>query len=532
LPFPYTTHYSTRQTPQSEPIPGSGQVPNNASGFSFAVDDWVRLDRFLVLGAEGGSYYVSERTLTKENAGAVLRCLDSNPERAVNRIVQISEAGRAPKNDPAVFALALAAAHPKAKELALELMPRVCRIGTWLFQFIQAAQELRGWGRALRSAVAKWYTEKSPGDVAYQAMKYQKREGMSHRDVLRLCHVHPTNDTLQTIFHWIVKGWEGVGDVPHPNETLRPIWAFEKAKRATDVKEIARLIRDHRLPRECVPTQCLNEASVWEALLPHMGMTAMIRSLAKMTAVGLIKPMSDAVRFIRDKLADEEYLHKARIHPLSVLAALKVYQQGHGERGSLKWAPEGSIVDALDRAFYATFQTVRPTGKRWLLALDVSGSMCGPDLAGMPGITPRIGSAAMALVTAATERDYHFAAFTTGLTPLSISPRQRLDDVVRSISYLPFGGTDCSLPMVYALQRKLPVDVFTVYTDSETWAGSIHPVQALRQYRERMNIPARLIVVGMVSSGFTVADPADSGMMDVVGFDAAVPQLIADFMSH
>ena len=94
---------------------------------------------------------------------------------------------------------------------------------------------------------------------------------------------------------------------------------------------------------------------------------------------------------------------------------------------------------------------------------------------------------------------------------------------------LNFGGTDCSLPMLDALDRRLPVDVFVVLTDSETWAGDIHPVQAIRRYRERMGIAAKLIVVGMISSGFSIADPNDGGMMDVVGFDAAVPQLMSDF---
>jgi 60 kDa SS-A/Ro ribonucleoprotein len=34
----------------------------------------------------------------------------------------------------------------------------------------------------------------------------------------------------------------------------------------------------------------------------------------------------------------------------------------------------------------------------------------------------------------------------------------------------------------------------------------------------------------MVSNGFTIADPNDGGMLDVVGFDATVPQIMADFL--
>ena len=181
-----------------------------------------------------------------------------------------------------------------------------------------------------------------------------------------------------------------------------------------------------------------------------------------------------------------------------------------------------------------------------MLALDVSGSMGGP-VHGMPYLTCREASAAMALVTAAVEPNNRIVAFTkgtypsmwsathgarfnTGLSPLAISPRQRLDDVVQSITDIPFGGTDCALPMVEALKHRWPIDTFVVYTDNETWAGKIHPAQALREYRERLGIAAKLVVVAMASNGFTIADPADAGMLDVVGFDTATPNVISDFI--
>jgi 60 kDa SS-A/Ro ribonucleoprotein len=144
-------------------------------------------------------------------------------------------------------------------------------------------------------------------------------------------------------------------------------------------------------------------------------------------------------------------------------------------------------------------------------------------------------------VTAATEPWHFFAAFTagsrpslhagfsSGLSTLAISPRQRLDDVLRETGSLPFGGTDCALPMLEACERGWLVDLFVIYTDSETWAGDVHPAQALRQYRDATGIAAKLVVVGMASNGFTIADPDDAGMLDVVGFDAATPALIADF---
>jgi 60 kDa SS-A/Ro ribonucleoprotein len=115
------------------------------------------------------------------------------------------------------------------------------------------------------------------------------------------------------------------------------------------------------------------------------------------------------------------------------------------------------------------------------------------------------------------------------ITPLDVSPRRRLDDNIRAVSNLPSGATDCSLPMVWALKNRVEIDTFQVYTDNETFYGSIHPHQALREYREKMGIPAKIVVVAMTANGSTIADPSDPGQLDVSGFDSTVPTLLSDF---
>jgi 60 kDa SS-A/Ro ribonucleoprotein len=223
-----------------------------------------------------------------------------------------------------------------------------------------------------------------------------------------------------------------------------------------------------------------------------------------------------------------------------VLSALRTYAAGRGFRGQGTWSPVAAVVDALDAAFYLAFGAVEPSGRRTMLALDVSGSMAAA-VNGLELLSCREAAAAMALVTAATEPRHFFTAFTagtrpsmhagfpTGLSPLPISPRERLDDVLAKTAGLPFGGTDCALPMLEARERGWEVDTFVVYTDNETWAGEVHPSEALQRYRDATGIPARLVVVAMASNGFTIADPNDAGMLDVVGFDAATPAVIADF---
>ena len=184
----YAKLFNRHIAPQSQRIPGSAQVPNSAGGYAWQVDEWTRLDRFLILGAEGGTYYIGERDLVKQNHDALVRCIQADGVRAVNRIVEISASGRTPKNDPAIFALALVAAHgsAEAKALAFQNLGQVCRTGTHLFHFAEYVNALRGWGRGLRNAVGRWYVSRDPDDLARQVVKYQQRDGWSHGDLLRL----------------------------------------------------------------------------------------------------------------------------------------------------------------------------------------------------------------------------------------------------------------------------------------------------------------------------------------------------------
>jgi len=147
----------------------------------------------------------------------------------------------------------------------------------------------------------------------------------------------------------------------------------------------------------------------------------------------------------------------------------------------------------------------------------------------MPGITPAIGAAAMAMITARTEPQYHIMGFSHDLVNIDISKRDRLDALVQKIGRISMGGTDCALPMQWAMKNKVEVDTFRVYTDNETWYGGSHPHQALKEYRQRMGIPAKLVVVGMTATEFSIANPDDPGMLDVVGFDTAAPNIMNDF---
>ena len=115
--------------------------------------------------------------------------------------------------------------------------------------------------------------------------------------------------------------------------------------------------------------------------------------------------------------------------------------------------------------------------------------------------------------------------------PLPLSPSMRLDDAVRAVSGLRFGRTDCAQPMLYALERgTLGRCVRLLHRQRNVGRVNLPGAGTAAVTAQRTGIAAKLVVVGMVSNGFSIADPNDAGMLDVVGFDTATPAVIADFI--
>lgn len=534
----YAKHVQRKVTPQTEKIPGqeARQAKNNAGGVSYTLDDWKRLDRFLVLGSEAGTYYQTEKALTRENAACVERCAEADFARCLEAVVQMNVSGRAPRVSPQIFALALLASRGNAAtdRLALKAASDVLRIPTHLFEFAEYLKALRGRGRAVKRMLSDWYLNRDVKRLAYQATKYNQRNGWSHRDILRLARPMVTDHERSSVLGYLV-GKKLVSEIPS-GDAKTYLEAVELVKASESPEVVAQQIRLHNLPREVLPTKLLNDKRVWEALLVDMPMTAMVRNLGKMTNIGLIGPNSDGAKHVCEQLLNVEKLKKARIHPFQILLAMTTYAAGRGVKGELTWAPVPSVVDALDKAFELSFGNVEPTGKKLLYALDISSSMCSAIL--NTHLSCRDASAALALLAVRTEQnDVTTIGFSSGrgysgaaVMVLPLSRRMRLDGAIAKISGLPFGGTDCALPFMWAMQEKLDIDGVVVITDNETYAGQIHPSQAMEKYRQYAGHNVKEVVIGMTSTGFSIARPDDLNALDVVGFDADAPSVIGDFL--
>ena len=541
------TKLLTENTQMEKPFDKPEMIQNDAGGYVFAIDDEERLMRFLILGSDSNTYYSTAKELTLESAEAIKNMIIADCKKCVDIIANISDSGRAPKNDPAIFALAMCASFGKTadeRNYALAALNKVCRTATHLFQFVETISLMRGWGRSLKKYVSKWYTDKELKDIVYQTVKYRNRNNWSHKDVLRLSHPKSNNFAINSIFADITDKQDitkAIVESTNEDETFqlrRYSIAKNMTRNAYTENEICDYIVKYNLPMECLPTSMKNNKKVWETLLlsGNLPLTAMIRNLGQMSKCGVLNDYSDGEKKVIETLHNEEYIKKSRIHPLNILTAYYTYRLGHSLRGSNSWEVNSNIDSALEDAFYLAFTNVEPTNMTNMLALDVSGSMsCCPNH-NVP-ITSSAISAAFAMFYLRTEKNTHVYGFSDKFIPLKINKNMSLDQVIRGVSHMTFGGTDCALPMLYALEKKIKIDNFIIFTDNETWFGRIHPYKALETYKKNINPNAKLIVCATDNNAYSIADKssdkdksnAQKSALNIVGFDSAWPQLIREF---
>jgi hypothetical protein len=314
---------------------------------------------------------------------------------------------------------------------------------------------------------------------------------------------------------------------------LKHLHALHEAGEKKDIPLACALIRSGRLVREHVPTTLFGSKEIWITLLETMPLEALLRNLGKLTQIGVV---AEKHREIVARLVNQAEVLKARIHPIKVLVASKVYTNGCGDSGSLTWTPNAYISVALTDLFRISYGVVTPTGKRIMLGIDVSGSMSSPVL-GSKVLTCRDASIAMALLYLETETNVSAVAFSNTLTDL-LAPSSKnqlrrgmtLDQALAATNGMAFSSTDCVLPIQHAIKHNLQIDAFIVITDNETYAPNEHPQNALTRYRELTGIQAKLIVLGMTGNCFTIVDPTDRNTLNLAGFDTSTPEIASMFM--
>ncbi|GAB1537757.1 TROVE domain-containing protein [Scytonema sp. NUACC21] len=499
-------------------------IQGRSGGFMFDAGLWQMLRRCLLLGTAKSTYYAGKHELTEDFVEVVRQAIAENPRRVAEEILYASD-GRAINNSAPILALVLLSMGEasEAKKAFGEIFQQVVRTGSHFYEWLNYTKSMRGFGKIVREAGKNWFLREDVKSLAYQLLKYQQRYDFSNRDALRLFHVKPPTEDHQRLFEWVVKGWEVLPD-DIPSGALAQVWWYEWLKRNPEQTPEA-ILRGHLTHEMAAPVGRMDK-NAWQLLFNEMPIGALLRNLGSLTELGVLaRTERDNLRRVEAVLNNKEHLRKGRIHPIDVLKALKTYQSG-GTLGRSKktWNPVDEIVEILEKSLALSFEVVQPTGKVFMHAIDVSGSMASP-IADM-GLTCCEVATTMALVTAKAEKNYMIRGFATDFRDLGITANDSFRSAVSKASNQNFGGTDASVAYDWMIKNKFKADVVCFWTDSESWAGYRHPSQALADYRKKVNPNVKAVYITLAPYRITLVDPKDPLSWDLGGFDPGMPSII------
>lgn len=483
-----------------------------------------QLLRFLILGSDKPTFYASAKELTVKSVDSIQKLIRSDGRYVVDTLVEVITTNRVPLPEAVLFTLALclSADSLATRQYAEQHYNTIVRTGNDQLYMAATLKKLGKSGKIVRRVLSNWYLDKPVNDIAYQVIKYANRHNWRHSDVLRVAHPATVAAGYNNIFAYIL----GKPFVYDTKAVL--LEAVAKINTATTATEVIGIIKQYNLTWEFVPSQWRTDRLVWDALLPNLPSIALVRNLATLTRLGVLAPLSTNTKYVVERLST---LHttKRPVHPMRLVNAWKTYGMGIGTGNT--WNPIPAITGALETAFYNSFATVTPTGKSYVIGLDVSGSM-NSGIVGASAFTPREAAAALSLVLLKTEANVAPMAFSHNLVQLNMSNHDSLETVLAKTRNMDFGATDAALPIEYAIARSMDVDAFVIITDNETNTYSYRrdASQALTAYNANREHKAKVLTIGVTATDSSIADPKNENMLDIVGFDPKIPEIISGFV--
>ncbi|XP_060591227.1 uncharacterized protein LOC132746167 [Ruditapes philippinarum] len=537
------------------------------------LNDWECFNRFIYLGSEL-SYNPHNKYPYRKKAECIDRLIGAGKGvEVVKQLSTISKYGRSWRQNYLIFALAICARSndKETKKEAYKELSAICHLPTHLFLFVNYCKQeslrsgSKGWGRAHRRAIIKWYEEKAKYPVVLarfltkyksrkmqttykyeEGEKYKEEETWSHTDILKNAHPQFKDDFMKVVQKYLYgdfnKAKSFASSMERPNESilkfLNYIEGTEIAKTCTDVK-LEALIKEYNLEREHIPTQRPMIPMVCKAIMSNMTAEKKILNINLMASKGLCNEGSECEKEMIAILNDEKFLCFEKIHPIRILITLLSYKLGKQQEKTktknarvnsrnVEWNVNQNICRALNEAFYRSFNTVQSSKKRFLIAISGSEHM-DTKCTICPTINYKQAAAVMMMLTIRTEEKCKIVGFSDGLKELTIEKNDKLEIVSQKISELKAGETDVSIPVRWALEEKKKFDVFIVYSDNDK-TKCHNASEALTEYQKEMEIPeAKLIVVSLLSTDNTIADDQNPFILNIVGFDKNAAVIMQKF---
>lgn len=495
----YFSNEKNRIRPATEAFEGS--VPTAEGMQVKAVDQLTELRRYLVLGVYS-NFYHDQGEIIKKFESLVTDLLETRDYRmicsAIEMAQEIYDNSYYLDLDTVLYFFVLVSQSRIYKQYTFAFIPKL-RNGSHFLLFMKLLDMKRGWGRGIRASVQEWYERQGTG-IYWQLMKYSKRWGISHKDVV--FKAHPKLDAQ--VFNTIM----GNADVPDL------VQAVQEAQNVnTEQARVIELIRQFSLTHEMVNPVHLSK-KVWQILIEESpNFHAVLWNLGKWTAQEVLS------KDIKQQVLTA--IQRGTRH-MNVFDYIKAYYRyGNGFGKNFRWEPDREILRTLEQSFLNAVENLNfQVDARVTYAVDISGSMTWGAFSSQPtkfGVSASTAAATVLYTLLRTTPDHRVLSFDTEAQPFPVTAGMNLTEIRNLCERANGGGTDHSSVIRYLLKNNVDTDVLVFLTDNEQTTG-YNMGDMIKRYEQQVGHKVKVINIAMVPANFTAAY-ADHGVFEIAGFD-------------
>ena len=461
----------------------------NAEGFyAWTPSDTTLLEQLAMTGTLGNSFYANAKDATQDAAALLER---SDAEALAAAIVR----GRNEGFIRAFPILGLVYLSKKDSKIFQETFNKVVLTGNDLVDFIEVAKSMRGLGRSIKKAIAGWIKKNT---TSYYAQKYRKQIA----DAIRLSRFKGED----SIYAYILNAYPDVKGLS--DEKLDNAYAeypdlaahrdFVAAVESGDLKSAEALLRENDIDVNSLTSYYGRfNSGLWAAVAVRSPVMRFVKYIAKFLREGVLTE-----ELLKAKV-NVETLKKAKVFPFRLYRAYcalseKMEANAKVDRsgtigGIIETALEGAklklkkedvlkyLAEVIDE--YANeYDWSLFADAKWIIAPDVSGSMCSP-IGGGDLLSAVIGGSSSSALTYADISGMFTGFFLKGLKNVSVipwdtgvydyalSPKDPVMNHIKTIKKMVGGGTYMEVGVEHMIRKDIDADYVVFLTDTEEYGG-------------------------------------------------------------
>lgn len=306
-----------------------------------------KLVRYLKTGTEG-SFFLPGKNKIFRMFGNVMKVMieaGQGPE-AVECIKRVNAEKSYFKREPLLFYLAVAtnSSNEATKTAAYAAVNEVCENPVDLFLWLKHVKDLsqltKGWGAGLRKTVTKWYHSRDPMVIAEFVTRYMSFGRWHHKDVFRLSHMKPENESIGFIIKVVCKGLKTAKEEhKEPSEDVQKLINYfdgvNFVKHSEDAFAVAMKVEELGLHREHIPLVLMSNKEIWNTLLLKMSVKEVLSSLPALARRAFLtvpaqgndsdKVVTEIQTKVLQKIKDSSAIEQEKISPFFIYIAIRDY---------------------------------------------------------------------------------------------------------------------------------------------------------------------------------------------------------------